>query len=141
VGSWGSDAGIRRVARLADGWLASAYNISPPDFAAAWTRLRDALDQRGRDASSFPNALSTMWFHITDDPAEADAIYKRRLAPTIHRPEEQLRERLPVGPAEHVAEKLLAFAEAGVQRVYLWPVTDEITQIQRVAEEVVPLVA
>jgi alkanesulfonate monooxygenase SsuD/methylene tetrahydromethanopterin reductase-like flavin-dependent oxidoreductase (luciferase family) len=36
VGSWGSAAGLRRVARLADGWLASAYNISPPDFADAW---------------------------------------------------------------------------------------------------------
>jgi alkanesulfonate monooxygenase SsuD/methylene tetrahydromethanopterin reductase-like flavin-dependent oxidoreductase (luciferase family) len=28
VGSWGSDAGLRRVARLADGWLASAYNTT-----------------------------------------------------------------------------------------------------------------
>ena len=36
VGSWGSDAGLRRTARLADGWLASAYNTTPPDFAIAW---------------------------------------------------------------------------------------------------------
>src|SRR2546428_7671055 len=29
IGSWGSEAGMRRVARLGDGWLASAYNVSP----------------------------------------------------------------------------------------------------------------
>ncbi|HSK99489.1 MAG TPA: LLM class flavin-dependent oxidoreductase [Rubrobacteraceae bacterium] len=28
IGSWGSDAGLRRVARLGDGWLASAYNTT-----------------------------------------------------------------------------------------------------------------
>jgi hypothetical protein len=29
VGSWGSDAGLQRTARLGDGWLASAYNTTP----------------------------------------------------------------------------------------------------------------
>ena len=32
IGSWGSKAGLRRVARLADGWLASAYNTTPEGF-------------------------------------------------------------------------------------------------------------
>src|SRR6476646_4857729 len=34
IGSWGSAAGLRRVARLGDGWLASAYNTTPDAFAA-----------------------------------------------------------------------------------------------------------
>src|SRR5262249_54571929 len=29
IGSWGSPPGLRRVARLGDGWLASAYNTTP----------------------------------------------------------------------------------------------------------------
>jgi alkanesulfonate monooxygenase SsuD/methylene tetrahydromethanopterin reductase-like flavin-dependent oxidoreductase (luciferase family) len=29
IGSWGSPAGLRRVARGGDGWLASAYNTTP----------------------------------------------------------------------------------------------------------------
>ena len=29
IASWGSPAGLRRVARLGDGWLASAYNTTP----------------------------------------------------------------------------------------------------------------
>ena len=37
IGSWGSPAGLRRVARLADGWLASGYNTTPELFAQAWS--------------------------------------------------------------------------------------------------------
>ena len=51
-----------------------------------------------------------MWFYITDSRAEADRVMRERMIPTIHRPEEMLRERLPVGPAERFAEKLSAFA-------------------------------
>src|SRR5688572_6221790 len=29
IGSWGSKAGLARVVRLGDGWLASAYNTTP----------------------------------------------------------------------------------------------------------------
>jgi alkanesulfonate monooxygenase SsuD/methylene tetrahydromethanopterin reductase-like flavin-dependent oxidoreductase (luciferase family) len=43
LGSWGSPAGLRRTARLADGWLASAYNTTPEMFGEAWARLRDLL--------------------------------------------------------------------------------------------------
>jgi alkanesulfonate monooxygenase SsuD/methylene tetrahydromethanopterin reductase-like flavin-dependent oxidoreductase (luciferase family) len=35
IGSWGSSAGLRRVARLGEGWLASAYNTTPALFAEA----------------------------------------------------------------------------------------------------------
>src|SRR6266700_6087965 len=48
VGSWGSDAGLRRVARLADGWLASAYNTTPELFAQAWHSLRSQLPDHGK---------------------------------------------------------------------------------------------
>jgi len=140
VGSWGSAAGLRRVARLADGWLASAYNIAPAEFADAWAALRELLIDRGRDADSFPNALATMWFHITDDADEAEAVFHERIVPTVHRPEEVLRARLPVGSADGFAEKLRAFRDAGVQEVYVWPVTDELRQLERFRAEVWPLV-
>ena len=72
MGSWGSDAGLRRVARLADGWLASAYNTTPELFGQAWQALRSQLADHGKDPDTFPNALATMWCYITDDRAEAD---------------------------------------------------------------------
>ena len=78
VGSWGSDAGLRRVARLADGWLASAYNTTPELFGQAWQALRSKLPDHGKAPDTFPNALATMWCYITDDRAEADRILKER---------------------------------------------------------------
>ena len=38
IGSWGSAAGLRRVARLADGWLASGYNTTPELFGPGVAR-------------------------------------------------------------------------------------------------------
>jgi alkanesulfonate monooxygenase SsuD/methylene tetrahydromethanopterin reductase-like flavin-dependent oxidoreductase (luciferase family) len=140
LGSWGSDAGLRRTARLADGWLASAYNTTPAAFAEAWVTLQGLLADEGRDAAAFPNALATMWFHITDDRDEADRIMRERLVPTIHRPEAVLRERLPVGPAGAFAQKLHAFQEAGVQQVLVWPVVDEARQLELFCDEVLPRV-
>ena len=138
VGSWGSDAGLRRAARLGDGWLASAYNTTTSLFNEAWQRLRGLLPEHDKDPESFPNALATMWFYITDDRGEAERVMRDRIVPTIHRPEDLLRERLSIGPAEEFAEKLLAFAEAGVQRVFLWPVADEINQLELFWETVRP---
>ena len=117
LGSWGSDAGLRRVARLGDGWLASAYNTTPALFADARARLDDRLGEYGKNPDTFPNGLATMWFYITEDRAEADRVVRQRLVPAIHRPEEVLRERLPVGPPARFAELLAEFRDAGVQRV------------------------
>jgi hypothetical protein len=82
-----------------------------------------------------------MWCYITDDRAEADRILRERVMPRVHRPEALLRERLPIGPAAPFAEKLTAFARAGVQRVFIWPVADEVRQLERFWNEVRPLVA
>jgi alkanesulfonate monooxygenase SsuD/methylene tetrahydromethanopterin reductase-like flavin-dependent oxidoreductase (luciferase family) len=67
IGSWGSTAGLRRVARAGDGWLASAYNTTPERFARARSRLATELEELGRTGGGFPNALATMWTWVTDD--------------------------------------------------------------------------
>lgn len=141
VGSWGSVAGLRRAARLGDGWLSSAYNTTPALFADAWSHVQELLRKYGKDPETFPNALATMWFYITDDPREADRTIRERLVPTINRPEEVLRERLPVGPAELFAEKLASFAHAGVQGVFIWPVADEEEQLELFAATARPMLA
>jgi alkanesulfonate monooxygenase SsuD/methylene tetrahydromethanopterin reductase-like flavin-dependent oxidoreductase (luciferase family) len=141
IGSWGSAAGLRRVARLGDGWMASAYNTTPELFGEARRTLGGLLTGHGKDPAVFPNALTTMWCYITDDTVEADRVLHERVAPAVRRPEEVLRERLAIGPADQVVEKLIAFAEAGVQRVFMWPVADEARQLQRFAAEVRPAIA
>src|SRR5919107_1566374 len=74
IGSWGSEAGLRRTARLGDGWLASAYNTTPEAFANAWGRLGEHLRAAGKDPDHFPNAIATMFFYVTEDRAAADHI-------------------------------------------------------------------
>jgi probable F420-dependent oxidoreductase len=140
IGSWGSEAGLRRVARLGDGWLASAYNTTPVAFAADWRRLADQLEVFGKDPNRFPNAIATMFFCVTEESATLERIVRDVLTPTLKRPEEELRERLLVGPAEDCAQKLAAYRAAGAQRIFLWPVEDELRQLATFQERVAPLV-
>jgi probable F420-dependent oxidoreductase len=139
VGSWGSEAGLRRAARLGDGWLASAYNTTPEVFADAWERLRERLRVEGKDPNTFSNAIATMFFYVTEDHAAAERIIRDVLSPALSRQEGELRQRLLVGPAEECAEKLAAYQAAGTQRIFLWPVEDELSQLTMFWEQVAPL--
>jgi alkanesulfonate monooxygenase SsuD/methylene tetrahydromethanopterin reductase-like flavin-dependent oxidoreductase (luciferase family) len=138
IGSWGSDAGLRRVARLADGWLASAYNTSPDGFSTARRRLATELAERGKDPTGFPNALMTMWTWTTDDRAEADRVLADVLGPLLKRDPEELRGQLCVGPPGQCAELLARYVDAGCDRVHLWPLGDERRQLERIATDVAP---
>jgi len=138
IGSWGSHAGLRRVARAGDGWLASAYNTTPQRFAEARDRLARQLEGRGRNAERFPNALATMWTWIAKDRAEGDRILSDVLAPVLNRDPDELRGQLCIGPAAHCAALLSDYAAAGCQRVYLWPLGDERRQVELLASEVAP---
>jgi alkanesulfonate monooxygenase SsuD/methylene tetrahydromethanopterin reductase-like flavin-dependent oxidoreductase (luciferase family) len=138
IGSWGSAAGLRRVARLADGWLASAYNTSPARFAEARERLAQALDDEGRASQRFPNGLATMWTWITEDRAEADRMLRDVLAPLLRRDADELSGQLCVGGREHCLELLGQFAEAGCERVYLWPLGDEPRQLEIAGTDLLP---
>jgi alkanesulfonate monooxygenase SsuD/methylene tetrahydromethanopterin reductase-like flavin-dependent oxidoreductase (luciferase family) len=141
IGSWGSRAGLARVASAGDGWLASAYNTTPERFSAARAALAPALEDRGRDPTGFPNALATMWTWVSKDRAEGDRVLADLLAPLLKRDRDELREQVCVGPAEHCSELLSRYAEAGCDRVYLWPLGDERRQLELIAEQVAPQVS
>jgi alkanesulfonate monooxygenase SsuD/methylene tetrahydromethanopterin reductase-like flavin-dependent oxidoreductase (luciferase family) len=140
IGSWGSAVGLRRVARLADGWLASGYNTTPELFAQAWLDVQAEVAARGRDVARFQNGIATMWSYVTEDRARADTVLADILGPMLNRPAEQLRAILPIGSAEECAEKLLAYARAGAQCIFLWPFADERAQLDAFRERVVPLI-
>jgi alkanesulfonate monooxygenase SsuD/methylene tetrahydromethanopterin reductase-like flavin-dependent oxidoreductase (luciferase family) len=140
VGSWGSKAGLRRVAERADGWLASGYNTTPERFEAAWADVRAGVSAAGRDASAFPNGIATMWAYASDDAARAERMLTEVLAPMLNRPVEELRAHLPIGTPEQCAEKLSAWAAAGAERVFLWPLAEEREQLEVFGKRVLPLV-
>jgi alkanesulfonate monooxygenase SsuD/methylene tetrahydromethanopterin reductase-like flavin-dependent oxidoreductase (luciferase family) len=140
IGSWGSKAGLRRVARLGDGWFASAYNTSPDRFRAARQSLSQELRARGRDHDRFPNALVTMWTWITADTREAEYVLRDVLGPLLKRDPAVLREQLCIGAPAKCAELLSRYAQAGCERVHLWPLGDEPRQIELAATAVLPAI-
>jgi len=141
VASWGSPAGLRRVVRLGDGWLASAYNTTPARFREALDRLAEELRRVGQAPESFPSAIATTWLHITEDKGVAERTLGDVLAPMLHRPAEALRSApLLIGPAEVCAERLTAFVDAGARRIFVWPLGDEVRQLELFRERVTSLV-
>ena len=138
IGSWGSEAGLRRVARLGDGWLASAYHVTPASFADALARLNHSLHQVGREPERFPHALGSMFYYLTEDRRLAEELLVEVVSPTLGRPVELLRERLLIGTPAECADKLLKLQAAGVRKVFLWPVADEMDQLARFHEQVLP---
>jgi alkanesulfonate monooxygenase SsuD/methylene tetrahydromethanopterin reductase-like flavin-dependent oxidoreductase (luciferase family) len=141
IGSWGSDAGLRRVARLGDGWLASAYNTTPERFAEGWTRVREMLPLHGKEPEGFANALATMMIHVEDDRTKAHRVLEEWVGPALGRSPGELSDRLLVASAEECAERLSSYAKAGAQRVFLWPVGPPIRQLELFRERVAPLIS
>jgi len=139
IGSWGSDAGMRRVARLGDGWLASAYNATHEQAAKAREKLGIALAESGKSLDRFPCSLATMWTYVTEDSRarKAQLLVLERL---LNRPAELLSGQVFVGPADDCAATLQAYADAGIDRVFIWPIADAHEQLERFMHEVVPLV-
>jgi 2-methylisocitrate lyase-like PEP mutase family enzyme len=79
---------------------------------------------------------------VTEKQRDADRMLTDVLAPLLNRPAEALRElALPIGPAEQCAERISAYADAGAERIFLWPLADELRQLELFRESVAPLVS
>jgi alkanesulfonate monooxygenase SsuD/methylene tetrahydromethanopterin reductase-like flavin-dependent oxidoreductase (luciferase family) len=137
LGSWGSAAGLRRVARLGDGWLASAYHQTPEAFGMALDQLTELCRGRGRAVP--PHVVATMWLWITESTSDAERVLAA-LAHALGRDMDVLRPRVCVGSAEHCAELLTRYAAVGCRRIHFWPVADEPRQLSLLAERVLPVV-
>jgi alkanesulfonate monooxygenase SsuD/methylene tetrahydromethanopterin reductase-like flavin-dependent oxidoreductase (luciferase family) len=132
IGSWGSHAGLRRVARLADGWLSSAGpgHQSPEQFAMDVQRLNAFLVQEGKDPATFPNAVSTMALFISEDKEELARIggpgYVPRPAGVgvrqpAGRPEEDAHAHDMVGTRAACLDKVRRWKAAGAHALFLVP--------------------
>ena len=132
IGSWGSDAGLRRVARLADGWLSSAGpgHQSPEQFAEDVNRLNAFLVQEGKDPAGFPSAVSTMAMFVSEDEAELARFggpgYVPRpagvgVAQPAGRPDEGAHAHDMVGTRARCIDKVRRWKGAGVGALFLVP--------------------
>ncbi len=105
----------------------------------AWKQLREYLTEMGKDPDRFPNAIATMYFYIAEEQSKAEQVVRDVLG-HLRRPGEKLGERFLTGAVEQCAERLADYQAAGAQRVFLWPIADELNQITIFQEKVASLV-
>ena len=79
------------------------------------------------------NALATGWMYVGDDSEAVLSAW----ATSLNRPIDELREQLPIGPPSKVAELVARYRDAGLQRMFVWPVGDDpVGQLERFARAV-----
>jgi alkanesulfonate monooxygenase SsuD/methylene tetrahydromethanopterin reductase-like flavin-dependent oxidoreductase (luciferase family) len=138
IGTWGSsEAGIRRTAKYGDGWMASAYNITPDKFKGKWSILLSYRKRFGKDSESFENCIMSMFGYIDNDKDKVRRMIKNILSPALGRPAEDLENLLLFGSVEECIQKINAFHEAGAQRIHFWPISDFEEQIEIFKKEIV----
>jgi alkanesulfonate monooxygenase SsuD/methylene tetrahydromethanopterin reductase-like flavin-dependent oxidoreductase (luciferase family) len=150
IGSWGSDAGLRRVARLADGWLGSAGpgHQSPEQFATDKQRLDTFLKERGKDPATFPNAVSTMAMFVSDEKEELERVAAPqqpgnplqqggRVTRPAERPFEDEHAHDMIGSRAECIDKVRRWQAAGAQALFLGPRgPDPLGQMRTFIEDV-----
>ena len=137
LSSWGSAAGVRRVAQLGDGWVASALHSTPEEFGAAIELLNGALSKAGKDLDSFPHAVDTMFMYIDDDGDRARAVAGPVIEKSSGAPFDPASGHSLVGNGEECRELLARWTDAGAKQVCLWPVVDPVGQISKFGEQVI----
>jgi alkanesulfonate monooxygenase SsuD/methylene tetrahydromethanopterin reductase-like flavin-dependent oxidoreductase (luciferase family) len=129
IGSWGSEAGLKRVAKYGDGWMASAYNITPDKFKEKWKILLAYRKGLGKDTESFENSIMTMFGYIDEDKTVVDRMIREILSPVLGRSPDELKSMLLFGSADECLRKINSLVEAGVKRIHFWPISDYLNQI------------
>jgi alkanesulfonate monooxygenase SsuD/methylene tetrahydromethanopterin reductase-like flavin-dependent oxidoreductase (luciferase family) len=138
IGTWGSsEAGLIRAAKYGDGWMASAYNITPEKFIEKWNILLSYRKRLGTDSESFENSVMSMFGYIDNDNDKVHRMIKDILSPALGRPVEQLENLLLFGSVEQCIKKINALSEAGVKRIHFWPISDFEGQIEIFRKEIV----
>ncbi len=132
------DRPLRRVARMADGWMTA--QVWPRSFGTLWRRLSEILPEEGKDPATYPNrAYHNM--NINEDAAAAYDESKRFLdlyyGPVFS--EEMVRAWTALGSPEECVAQLQALRDAGAKAITVrFTAWDQDRQYRRFMEEVYP---
>jgi alkanesulfonate monooxygenase SsuD/methylene tetrahydromethanopterin reductase-like flavin-dependent oxidoreductase (luciferase family) len=130
IASWGSEQGLRRVAKYGDGWMASALHITPDEFREKWRLLLTYRRDLHKDFESFENSVMSMFGYIHNDKEKVHTMAKEILSPALGGSADELENLLLFGSAEQCLKKINVLYESGVKRIHFWPVSDYIEQIE-----------
>lgn len=130
-----SDAALRRVGTLGDGWLGSA--VSPEEVRGLIPRIREHAVAAGRAIDEDHYGLIIPYW-ITDDPTALERVSAGMLR---LRPDASPAAYAAVGSAAACRELVQRFIEAGASKFVMRPVCppdQTFTQLDLLAEEVLP---
>jgi alkanesulfonate monooxygenase SsuD/methylene tetrahydromethanopterin reductase-like flavin-dependent oxidoreductase (luciferase family) len=134
------ERGLRRVARLADGWMTN--KLSPDEFRAQWATVASMAREEGRDPARLGSALYHN-ININEDRQAAleeskkflDTYYSSNFSPAF------VEGWTVAGPPQRCIEDLRAYFAAGLGHMALrltsW---DQRGQLKRFLDEVAPYV-
>jgi alkanesulfonate monooxygenase SsuD/methylene tetrahydromethanopterin reductase-like flavin-dependent oxidoreductase (luciferase family) len=129
---------IRRVGRLADGWMSTV--VTPKDFERRWREIRAAATEAGRNPASMTSSVHLM-INLNDDPVEARADAKRFLDTyyaTDVKPE-TMDAWGAYGTPQMVVDRIVEYADGGLDLPILrFASFDQDGQIARGIEELMP---
>jgi len=127
---------IRAAAAWADGLAGFSLDLDPDAAAGLFSLARDAWRDADRDP---PRLATSFWFALDDDPAAARHQVHRHLRHYMSwLPPDLVDAMAPTtgfaGGAAQLRELLDAMAEAGADEVHLVPTSDDLRQVEQVAE-------
>ena len=131
-----ADPVYKRVATVGDGWLASS-TTDAQEFSRGWARVREEAAAAGRPMRELSPA-KFCYIHVDDDAAAARAVLNARMPRYYDFPYDVNRSTLH-GPPSQCAERAQTFLDAGVETLIFSMVTKGRGQLQRLCEEVIPL--
>jgi alkanesulfonate monooxygenase SsuD/methylene tetrahydromethanopterin reductase-like flavin-dependent oxidoreductase (luciferase family) len=132
------ERGLRRVARLADGWMTN--KVTPAEFKSQWTRILTMAKEEGRDPSKIGSSL----YHnitINEDRQAALAESKAFLDKyyTSNFSMKFVEGFTTAGNPKQCIEELKAYFDAGLEHITLRMTSwDQTGQLRRFLNEVAP---
>ena len=137
----GSEFALKRVGRIADGWM--THSVSREGFQKSWAMVLDAANEAGRDPSKFDHVI---YHHINvNEDAEASLADSKTFLDLYYGANytrERLEGWLTYGSPQRCIDDLKRWKDAGARRITFRISTmgDPMQQLKRVAEEVLPFV-
>lgn len=132
------ERGLRRVARLADGWMTN--KVSPAEFKAQWLRIQEMARQEGRDPANMGSAL---YHNINIQENRKDALDESKAFLdkyyTSNFSMKFVEGFTTAGNPKECIEELRSYFAAGLQHITLRMTSwDQAGQLKRFLDEVAP---
>lgn len=138
IGAQGVERSLRRIARLADGWMTNQIELAM--FRDYLGRLKELLLEEGRRPDEFKTAL---YYGIAVNQDRERAFREAKTFLDAYYQKDFTRQGVEIwtacGPVEHCVEQVRGFIDAGVDHVAIRPIGEDLHKQFRIfLEEVLP---